>query len=209
MSDYSFMKSGFSTNSNQTLTSNEIENIQNLLALFTSNAMINASKYARISNRNGITKEDLQYGLRYEVFEFFNKQIEDELYEIKNDMIELENEEPKKYKIEYLDNRVGVIEQYETLFDTELQAQEIIDELKYYNYFQDFVIIGLTESDLQLDEIIFDDNEIDTFKRIDVSLITNDNKEFVSKIHTYYDKWDTWEPQTPIEKILKNAISIM
>ena len=33
---------------------------------------VNAARYVELSNRQDITKEDIVYGLRYEVFEFLN-----------------------------------------------------------------------------------------------------------------------------------------
>ena len=32
------------------------------------------------------------------------------------------------------------------------------------------------------------------------------NKEFIEKIHTHTDNWDSWNPITPFNIILKNAI---
>jgi DNA polymerase III delta prime subunit len=68
--DFSFMKSGrASTNS----SSNNTNDILNMLELFTSNALKNSSRYVDLCGRNGITPEDIKYGLIYEVFEFFNR----------------------------------------------------------------------------------------------------------------------------------------
>ena len=73
MSDYSFMKTGFNNVTPQTQPNKEeIREIEAMLALFISNATVNAAKYVELSNRNGVTKEDIIYGLRYEVFEFLN-----------------------------------------------------------------------------------------------------------------------------------------
>ena len=33
-----------------------------------------------------------------------------------------------------------------------------------------------------------------------------ENKLFIEKYHNYYDTWDSWEPNTPLEIILKNGI---
>ncbi len=70
MSDYSFMKTGQSNFiEEKKLSEKEIENIEILLSLFTSNALINASKYVKYSNRNGITSTDILYGLNYTFFD--------------------------------------------------------------------------------------------------------------------------------------------
>jgi histone H3/H4 len=73
MSDYSFMKSGLGNASQTSLSEIDMENIEILLSLFISNAITNASKYVTHCNRNGVTKEDIKYGLRYEVFEFLKR----------------------------------------------------------------------------------------------------------------------------------------
>ena len=73
MSDYSFMKSGLGNATQSSLSEIDMENIEILLSLFISNAITNASKYVTHCNRNGVTKEDIKYGLRYEVFEFLKR----------------------------------------------------------------------------------------------------------------------------------------
>ena len=76
MSNYSFMKSGLSNEKHKNdidLSTIEFENIEILLSLFVTNALKNSAKYVEISGRNGITKEDIKYSLRYEVFEFLNR----------------------------------------------------------------------------------------------------------------------------------------
>ena len=67
MSDYSFMKSGLgNTNeSSNTLSSGDLENIEILLSLFISNAIFNASKYVTHCGRNGVSKIDINYALKY------------------------------------------------------------------------------------------------------------------------------------------------
>jgi hypothetical protein len=74
MSDYSFMRSGF-TNFVEPpkLSDQDTENLEIMLALFTSNALINAAKYVEYCQRNGVTQMDVLYGLIYEVFEFLNR----------------------------------------------------------------------------------------------------------------------------------------
>ena len=62
------------------------------------------------------------------------------------------------------------------------------------------------EDEEEINNIIIPDNEVDEFKRIDPSLIDDDNKEFIEKIHTHADAWENWVPDTPLNIILKNAI---
>jgi hypothetical protein len=166
MSDYSFMKSGLgnSSESKPSLTAEDIENIEILLSLFITNAITTASTYVTHCGRNGVSKEDIQYALKYEVFEFLNRT---------------------------------------TMLDDIKQATED------YNQYIESVEASSDEEDEDEDElnsIIIPDNEVDVFKRIDISLIDDDNKEFIDKIHKHYDNWDSWIPDTPLNIILKNAI---
>jgi len=162
MSDYSFMKSGLGNNSvsKPSLSTEDIENIEILLSLFISNAITTASKYVTHCGRNGVSKEDIQYALKYEVFEFLNRS---------------------------------------TMLDDIKQATE-----DYHQYIESLDISD--EDEDELNSIIIPDDEVDEFKRIDLDLIDDTNKEFIDKIHTHYDNWESWIPDTPLNKILKNAI---
>jgi hypothetical protein len=68
--------------------------IASLLTLFTSNSIVNASDYSDLCGRNGVTKEDMRYGLIFEVFEFLNNP------NLVNDLKEVE----KQLEYEYSDD---------------------------------------------------------------------------------------------------------
>ena len=62
------------------------------------------------------------------------------------------------------------------------------------------------------EDLIVDDDQIQNFTRIEVNSMTDikkEDKEFVEKMNNYYDTWNEWDPETPLEKILKNAIDKM
>ena len=181
MSDYSFMKSGNSNliESNK-LSDKEIEDIELMLGLFTSNAMINAAKYVEYCKRNGITKEDVLYGLKYEVFEFLNRP------DLTQDLEEIKSEYDLINDCECPCN-----------CEEELCNCECLDECPY------------NQNNKLLQSMIEDDNKIQQFSRIDTKNINESNEEFIGKIHTYYDNWDSWEPTTHIEHILKSSINKM
>lgn len=46
------------------------EEIQKLLAVFTQNAITNASSYSKASGRDNLSSQDMIYGLKYEAFTF-------------------------------------------------------------------------------------------------------------------------------------------
>ena len=167
MSDYSFMKSGLGSGnepSKNTLSTNDIEHIEILLSLFISNAITNASKYVTHCGRNGVSKIDINYALKYEVFEFLNnKNI--------NDDIQKATEDYNDY------------------------LEELEEELDDAN-----------NSDTE-ESFIIPDEEVDEFAQINPELICDDNREFIEKFHKHYDTWDSWEPESPLDKILKNSIN--
>lgn len=152
MSDYSFMKTGNSSVKEPDYSFNN--NLLNILELFTSNSIKNSARFIQICGRNGITGEDMKYGLIYEVFEFFNR----------NSNIK------------------------------DLKEIELLNE-------------NDDDEDDNISEYILPDDELQDFNRINIDDIKNESdKEFVTKLYSYYDGWGDWVPKTPIEQTLKNSI---
>jgi histone H3/H4 len=180
MSDYSFLRTGFSNLAEPTrISDQERENIEIMLGLFTSNALINASKYATMCKRNAVTKTDMLYGLQYEVFEFLQRpNIDQGLQEIK--------------------------EEYEQMCKEEFGSDEEYDSEEYEEEGEEGE--GLDLLNTGLDKLVVNDEETPDFSRIDDSLIDEENREFIEKMHQYNDTWDDWSPQNDLERILKSAI---
>lgn len=183
MSDYSFLRTGFSNLVEPTkITDKEREDIEIMLGLFTSNALINASKYVQYCGRNAVTKTDILYGLQYEVFEFLQRSdLSEGLDEIRADYERLR------------------LEEYEMGDENEDEEESDGD---YDNIDQGELNLENTE----LGEMIIPDQEVEDFQRISEERIDDENREFVDKLHHYNDTWSTWQPQTDLEVILKNAI---
>jgi hypothetical protein len=57
-----------------------------------------------------------------------------------------------------------------------------------------------------IDDLVLPDDQIVPFERIPSDKITDENRIFIDKMHKYFDEWDEWVPQTPMERILKKAI---
>lgn len=209
MSDYSFMRSGTRSTepSNYGLSNDDIIQMVNL---FVSNAMISGSRYSKLCERNGITREDMEYGLKYEVLTFFdNPNLIQDLNEIKNDMKALEEEEVEKYKIQYYDTMIGSTETIEQLFDSEESADEYIDTYLDDERYNDITLLELTKSDLEIESMIVSDNDIQPFSRIDntkYSILSSENKKFIDSIHSIYDRWEHWEPEHPLQQKMKQLI---
>jgi hypothetical protein len=181
MSDYSFLKTGFSNLVEQVkITDKDREDIEIMLGLFTSNALINASKYVQYCGRNAVTKTDILYGLQYEVFEFLHRS------DLNEGLIEI-REDYKKLRLE----------EYE--MDDEADEESDGD---YDNIDENELNLENTE----LGEMIIPDQEVEDFQRINGDNINDENRDFVGKFHNYNDTWSTWQPQSDLEVILKNAI---
>lgn len=210
--NYSFMRSGSSITGGSSNMFNE-DQIRQMLSLFISNAIINASKYCKLAKRNGVTKSDINLGLKYEVIEFFDRTtLMQDFEEIKRDYEALEAEEPSKFKVEWVDSRTGVINESK-LFDSEEEAEDYINNKEACEegeYYIDFAIVELGESDIIMDGLTENEEMLEPFKEVTMEDLANTSQEdraFIVKINKYNNDWDTWEPQTPIHTILKNAVN--
>ena len=192
------MRSGFSNLLEPPrLSEQDKDNLEIMLALFTSNALINATKYVEYCGRNGVTQMDVLYGLIYEVFEFLNRN------DLNEGMEEIRQEYYKMYEFSEEDEGESndeEVDENEAKNDgeTNLENQDTDNEGITNDYERDFE---------ELNDIIVPDNEIENFNRITEEKITSDNREFVEKIHRYYDNWDTWNPETPLQISLRDAIN--
>jgi hypothetical protein len=209
--DYGFMRTGGGAPASDLNGINETE-IKQLLSLFISNSLITATKYAKFCKRNGVTKDDINLGLKYEVREFFERSsLMEDIKDIQEEYQRLEDEEPIKFRVEYVDTRVGSIEESD-IFETEDDAETFICEHEKHDFFTEFTIIELTESDIMMDDVVTEDSKIEPFTKITVDQIRDLNleeRQLVSKIHAHESSWSDWQPDTPLHMILKNGIETM
>ena len=90
MSDYSFMKSGSSNFEEDNLNHELIHYAQSLIALFIAKATKLGSRYCVLSNRTTLTKEDIEYALKFQAIEFIETtDIKKELDEINEELMSL------------------------------------------------------------------------------------------------------------------------
>ena len=183
MSDYSFMKTG---NDNINTQNGMSDDVIKILALFTSKSLENANRHVRLCGRNGITETDIRYSLIYETIEFLNTP---------NLKEELESEE----LYDFMDALYGDDDsEYDSEYDTEYDSEYDSD-------------IEDTEKE-DAEDIEEDAENIEPFKELhkcDITKLPNaDDRDFVTKLYRYHSNWDTWKPETPLEKILYRAINI-
>ena len=194
--DYSFMKTGFNNVISNKPDQPDVENLEVMLALFISNATTNGAKYYELASRNGLTKEDIIYGLRYEVFEFLNRDnIMEELNNIKDEMKEEESDYGIGWTLgwEWYELLDGV---EKTGWHWEGDGPEPTNKptgSPPLDFFEDY-------------EDLIEDEEIDNFTRVSELNVSDENKVFVKKMNDYYDTWDSWIPQNNLEEILKVGI---
>ena len=98
MSDYSFMKSGNSNFEEDNINQELIHYAQALITLFITKATKLGSRYCVLSNRTTLTKEDIEYALKFQAIEFMeNTDIKKELVEINEELMSLLSEDDDEY----------------------------------------------------------------------------------------------------------------
>ena len=150
--DFSFMKTGGSS-----VNSNNYDNtkdILNILELFTSNALKTSSRFVELCGRNGITNEDITYGLIYEVFEFFGRpnnlqELQDiELLNKNGDDDDDETEDIEDYIID--DAEIEDFGRIETDSIVDAEDREFVEKLyRYYDGWESWVPTNRIEQILQ------------------------------------------------------------
>ena len=186
MSDYSFMRSGLSDDYNP-INAFSIQDLEILLAVFVKNSIKNASRHVKICGRSGVTKKDMEYALKYEVFDFLgNPDVFEEINRIKN---AIQSE----------------IEQEEELDDEEDDDEELEDE----ELDEDEEETGIAEelTDAIVGDNVVPDIEVQEYSQIDPETVDVQDREFLRNYYRYAETWNTWQPETPMEATLYSAIN--
>jgi hypothetical protein len=225
MSNFSFMQSGLTGGDGGEF--NEMEDLKVMLSLFISNAMINAARFVKICGRDGVTKMDIEYCLKYEVFEFFNNpNLTEHFNDMKQDYLDEEEDEEEEEEddsggilwcthpkcINSLDSfpsksllkdHMLIKHDYEEIDSGSSEDNDVAE----YEY-EDTDAVGDGEEDEVdgLEELVVPDDEIQTFTKIELDDVDGSDKEFVETLYKHYDYWGEWTPTTPIEISLYNAI---
>ena len=145
--DYSFMKTGFNpVRQEPKLDEMDDMYIASLLTLFTSNSIVNASDYSDLCGRNGVTKEDMRYGLIFEVFEFLNNpNLVNDLKEVEKQLeYEYSDDEDEDEDIDNIFNDKNMDEftriDYDKIDGLEDEEIEFVNKMhKYYDEWYDWV----------------------------------------------------------------------
>lgn len=206
MSNYEFMRTG-KDSSPELYPDISEDDLLSMINLFISNALLTSEKYSRLCQRTCITKEDIDYGIKYEVYVFFHRpNLINDIEAIKKE-IKDNTPEPILFKIECKNNETNETTIIDTIFDsTELAETYIsqnIDESQFTITFLEY-----TETDLKLQEITTDNEE--PFLKISpeqIACLSDADKLFVDEIHKIQSLWDKWNPEHPVQTILKQIIT--
>jgi hypothetical protein len=224
MSNFSFMQSGLGGGTGEF---NEMEDLKVMLSLFISNAMINAARFVKICGRDGVTKMDIEYCLKYEVFEFFNNpNLTEHFNDMKQDYLDADEDDsgddddddsdrilwcthPKC--LNSLDSfpSKGLLKEHMLIkHDYEEIDSGSSEDEDAAEYEDTDAVAGEDEDDEDdgLEGLVVPDDEIQTFAKIELDNVDGSDKEFVETLYKHYDYWGEWTPSTPIEISLYNAI---
>jgi len=186
MTDYSFMQSGLTGDYNP-MASFNTEDLILLLGVFAKNAIIKASRHVKLCGRNGVTKKDMEYALKYEVFDFLdNPDVFAEISRIRNAIQEEELEDDD--------------EEYESEDDAEEELEELEETEEE---------TGIAEelTDAIIGDNVVPDDEIQEYTEISPETASIEDQEFLRNFYRYAETWNTWEPNGPIESALHGAIN--
>ena len=172
MSDFSFMKTGFSNLVDEGPSQDELLEIGSIVMAFAKSGLKNSEIYVKHAGRNGFTPEDIKIGLQLEVFEFMKRE-----------------DTPKNIKdtLEWLKKDIEEYGEFEERLEDE-------DDTTIVDY--------LLEDEEDFEELdISDEEEVMEFTKSECTCSKCVQMNAVSQL------WDRWEPDTPMNKILKSAIN--
>ncbi len=86
--DYTFMKTGNDLTTNHELDDESVIDILTLVTTFSQNSIVNASKYIEHANRTIITPKDIQMAMKFEVFQFLDRDNQELLQKNKKEITE-------------------------------------------------------------------------------------------------------------------------
>ncbi len=90
MSDYNFMKTGSSNFEDDNMNQDLVDYAQTLITLFIIKATKIGTRYCVLSKRNTLTKEDIEYALKYQAIEFMKQtDIKQEIASVNDELLSL------------------------------------------------------------------------------------------------------------------------
>lgn len=140
MSDYSFMQSGIGNGVVEPEPKFSETDILSLISVFVENAMKTAAKHVRICRRNGVTCEDITYGLIYEVFNWLKREtLLEDFKEAKKEIEQMEEDGDGDSDYEEINDIIvpdDQIEKFTRCSQIEGENEEFLKE--FYEYYDNW-----------------------------------------------------------------------
>ena len=159
MSNYNFMKTGFTNDDDEVIDTKFIDFMESTMALLFSNAIESASRYVELADRNTLTKKDIEYAMKYAAMEFLknpnlNEDIQktsEELDRISEDIDDENNEHENDILI--VDEEDNITDPFKEVDPNLLSNQDDIIFIKkmnhYYSYWDEWKPQALIEKHIK------------------------------------------------------------
>lgn len=207
------MQTGFSNIVSQdTSVDDFVSNAKSMFLVLMEEGMRCAGDYARASGRDVVTQEDILYGLQYQAHQFQNiENIQARSKEAMRSWNEVENK-----TLAYVDEngKEWVVSITSEGFDDDDYVWEgsLSDD-------RPFTLTYTSDGDCEMEGDVsehFIDFLIDTLVLVDDGMTVENHEPFkrapdshgekIALMNFYHDHWHEWEPETDVEKLLKESI---
>ncbi len=145
MSDYNFMKTGSSNFEDDNMNQDLVDYAQTLITLFIIKATKIGTRYCVLSKRNTLTKEDIEYALKYQAIEFMKQtDIKQEIASVNDELLSLlskdigENNDELDFDDDELDEEIEEPEDPFKRVDIKLitEYDDILFVKKIHHYYE-------------------------------------------------------------------------
>ena len=224
------MQTGFSTLVTKDTSVDEfVTNAKSMFLVLLEEGMRSAGNYAKASGRDVVTQEDILYGLQFQAHQFQNIQ---NIQERSKEAITAWESTEKEFKSKSLvfadgDEKWNIFITHGCLDVNDYVWKGVIsNDSQNYDFELRYQCLGEGECEMECDipdetaekildflfeelvEKFSDDESIDDsvenhepFKRAPDS-----HSEQIALMNFYHDHWNEWEPETDVEKLLKETI---
>ena len=226
------MQTGFNPLVSQDNLDEFVTNAKSMFLVLLEEGMRSAGDYAKASGRDVVTQEDILYGLQYQAHQFQNI---DNIQSRSKEAITAWESTEKEFKNKTLvfangDDRWNIsITDGGFVMNDYIWKGVISNDSQSYDFKLKYEYLGEGECELECDihddiaekimdflfeELIekFSDEELDDNEKMTVEnhepfkRAPDSHSEQIALMNFYHDHWDEWEPETDVEKLLKESI---
>lgn len=226
------MQTGFNPLVSQDNLDEFVTNAKSMFLVLLEEGMRSAGDYAKAGGRDVVTQEDILYGLQYQAHQFQNI---DNIQSRSKEAITAWESTEKEFKNKTLvfangDDRWNIsITDGGFVMNDYIWKGVISNDSQSYDFKLKYEYLGEGECELECDihddiaekimgflfeELIekFSDEELDDNEKMTVEnhepfkRAPDSHSEQIALMNFYHDHWDEWEPETDVEKLLKESI---